>query len=643
MKRKLMCLVLGMVMSLPAVSGFAAYELPHAFWSINDRYAAAKASGDDAGIIEAGIQAIELLSSEPENDQVREIMGSRCYDVADAYDRQDNFSAAAYYYSKYIPYGEFMNWSDGVKIARAKAQQYTSSVAAYTDAVQPQKYFGARNEPKQGVLYGQISEETQPDDSMILLYINYGDMPNDWDNKIFKDARESGKAIEVAWNIQGEGSALSAIPYQGDYVERFLSALNEYSDVPMYLRIGAEMNIWGNKPDPEEFKVAFRFLADAVHSRASHVATVWSVAHNSEWNTKMEDFYPGDEYVDWIGISTYAIRHFQGRTWAKEERFNEVCFSAGDAADPVMIIKEVMDKFGGRKPVMLAECGCAHTTVSMGADNTDWAVTNLERMYNFIPMVYPEVKLIAYFNTYIPSEINNYSLNDNYALKQKYESVVKGQHFIRNRYSDGSDKKTYQPITDGMVLAQKVNPIYAYPHVYGDDKPSVRYSIDGNIISESRDIPYRVDYNFANCGIGEHILKAEAISNGRVADSVEYKIYVTENIPIEVNGRELLSDTVPVMKNDRVLVPMRVIFESLGADVSWEDSTQTAKASKNGMNLEITINSNRMIKNGGAVTLDVPAEIINGRTMVPVRAVSEALNAKVGWIESQNKVTVDAE
>ena len=630
-------IVFTLILSISPIQLCCAEELPNAFWNLNDGYAAALSNGDDYAIIDFGKQILELLANEPKTDQVNEILGSRGYEVADAYDRLGDFPSAAYYYQNYIPYGEAMGWTDGVKIAKAKVEQYRPSVTVYTDAVQTQKYFGAINEPEMGVLYGEISEKTNDRESMILLYINYGDMPNDWDYKILDDARRRGAAVEIAWNIQGEGSALSGILNDGEYISSFLNELNKYGDVPMYLRLGAEMNIWGDKPDPQEFKAAFAYVADLVHSQTSHIATVWSVSYASEWNTDMTDFYPGDQYVDWVGISAYMIRHFQGKEWDVRERYNEVVFSAGDAADPVLLVKEVIDKFGDRKPIMLAECGSARRTLSLGTDNSDWAVNHLNRMYWFVPMVYPQVKLIAYFNTYISPEVNDYSLSG--SLLNAYSQAVLAPHFIENKFSK-TGVKGYRNLTDGMVLAQEENRFYAYPHVYGDDTPSVRYSIDGSYVGEEIDIPYSCTVNLSDFGIGEHTLKAEVISNGSVVAETNYRIYITENISVKVNGNQLVSDTVPMMENDRVLVPMRTIFEALGAEVEWDDATQTATASKDGDWVSIAIDKAELWKNGQRTELDTPARIINNRTMVPVRAVSEALKADVKWEEESQTVSV---
>ncbi len=85
------------------------------------------------------------------------------------------------------------------------------------------------------------------------------------------------------------------------------------------------------------------------------------------------------------------------------------------------------------------------------------------------------------------------------------------------------------------------------------------------------------------------------------------------------------------IKNDRTMVPMRAIFEALGAEVSWEDATKTAIGIKDGVEVKITIGENLLYKNGEAIELDAVAEITNDRTMVPVRAISEAFGCTVNW------------
>ena len=103
-----------------------------------------------------------------------------------------------------------------------------------------------------------------------------------------------------------------------------------------------------------------------------------------------------------------------------------------------------------------------------------------------------------------------------------------------------------------------------------------------------------------------------------------------DGISVTVNGENPAFDSEPIIRNDRLLVPMRVIFEALGADVSWEDSSKTASAVMDKTRLEITIGANELYKNGSKISLDTPAVIEKNRTLVPLRAVSEGLGARRG-------------
>lgn len=85
------------------------------------------------------------------------------------------------------------------------------------------------------------------------------------------------------------------------------SILSNYSDIPVYLRIGAEFNVWSDKCTPDEYIPAFRAISDKMRT-LQNVSIVWSIAHTSSWKTNDwhlygDDFYPGDEYVDWVGVN----------------------------------------------------------------------------------------------------------------------------------------------------------------------------------------------------------------------------------------------------------------------------------------------------------------------------------------------------
>lgn len=107
------------------------------------------------------------------------------------------------------------------------------------------------------------------------------------------------------------------------------------------------------------------------------------------------------------------------------------------------------------------------------------------------------------------------------------------------------------------------------------------------------------------------------------------------------NGEKIKFDQIPVIENGRTLVPLRAIFEKIGATVEWDGNTQTVTASKSDTKISLTIDNPAASKNNETITLDVPAKIINGRTLVPVRFIADCFGVDVGWDGVMQKVTLE--
>lgn len=123
----------------------------------------------------------------------------------------------------------------------------------------------------------------------------------------------------------------------------------------------------------------------------------------------------------------------------------------------------------------------------------------------------------------------------------------------------------------------------------------------------------------------------------------KYFAYITspDKISVIVNGNQITFDQQPVIVNERTLVPLRAIFEALGATVDWNGETQTVTSTRGNISVSLTINSKTMTKNGKEITLDVPARLIGDRTLVPVRAIAEAFNCNVDWNGETQTVTIN--
>jgi hypothetical protein len=111
-------------------------------------------------------------------------------------------------------------------------------------------------------------------------------------------------------------------------------------------------------------------------------------------------------------------------------------------------------------------------------------------------------------------------------------------------------------------------------------------------------------------------------------------------IGVYIDGQPVSFDMPPMMMQGRVLVPLRGIFERLGATVNYDARTQHIVALRGTQTVELTIGSSQARVNDTPALLDVPALAVNGRTMVPLRFISEALGASVQWVEASRTILI---
>ena len=109
---------------------------------------------------------------------------------------------------------------------------------------------------------------------------------------------------------------------------------------------------------------------------------------------------------------------------------------------------------------------------------------------------------------------------------------------------------------------------------------------------------------------------------------------------ISVFGREIKNDVAPKIVNDRTMLPIRIVAESLGGTVTWNGELQRVTIQKGADVILITIGADTAYVNGTAVKLDAAAFVENGRTYLPLRFISETLGAQVAWNEAEKTVTI---
>lgn len=112
------------------------------------------------------------------------------------------------------------------------------------------------------------------------------------------------------------------------------------------------------------------------------------------------------------------------------------------------------------------------------------------------------------------------------------------------------------------------------------------------------------------------------------------------DISVILDGEPIAFDVQPMMLEGRVMVPLRAIFEAFDVTVDYNGETRVITAYPDGSTIVLTVDSKEMYIGDRLVTLDVPATVIDGRTLVPVRAVSEALDCDVQWDQETYSVII---
>lgn len=181
------------------------------------------------------------------------------------------------------------------------------------------------------------------------------------------------------------------------------------------------------------------------------------------------------------------------------------------------------------------------------------------------------------------------------------------------------------------------------------------YQIDESVYSLFEDSDYKIKTSFtpkpSDTEKDEKPDKEdeEPVNNPQEDDEKDKygKIIVQINNPVmTANGEYLNIDeagTAPVIVNDRTVLPIRAIVEAMGGNVGWNNDTRTVGIYYKDVNVEMSIDATEMKVNGKAVQMDVAPAIINERTMIPVRYITESLGGEVEWFDSIQAVAITYE
>lgn len=164
----------------------------------------------------------------------------------------------------------------------------------------------------------------------------------------------------------------------------------------------------------------------------------------------------------------------------------------------------------------------------------------------------------------------------------------------------------------------------------------------GNLLGETSIEEFRVAFGFGDDITEDTPYKVvENVINRAMLKDAGFLSYDDgTSILVMVKGKYVDFDVAPVVENERVLVPMRSIFEALGAVVSWQGDVNTVLATKDQTVVALQPGQNYLFKNSEKVEMPVASIAKDNRTLVPIRAIAEAFDTEVFYNENTKTVVI---
>ena len=314
-----------------------------------------------------------------------------------------------------------------------------------------------------------------------LIYFTYGTPLSSIRSHIEK-AKANGTAIELGVQpLRGMGEV------QDDAYLHQLAKDAAASGVPIFLRFANEMN--GNwtpwKSEPKTYIEKFRLVANVFHKEApDNVAMVW--APGAEPINNIQDYYPGDAYVDWVGASLYSIFN------PSADPLNQ----GVDRSSHIAKLDTLYNLYADRKPIMIAEGAVSYMYPEKMRDVSDWSVYQTQQLYATLPMKYPKVKAAFWFDVDTQGKtdrVKYFGLSNNAKMLTAYQKAILNPYYL----SDVGSRtlQTYARITS-TVPARKLK-VSGYVKTWSPTLGKVVYRIGGKVVGTTAAPPWSAQIDFA--------------------------------------------------------------------------------------------------------------------------------------------------
>ena len=429
--------------------------------------------------------------------------------------------AQAIIFTASAAYGDNRLINPNVEAMRSMLNQREFNVY-FQDVPENYVYYGAKLEPRTGVYTGTPHGGASS-------YVTFNtSMTNDVQPRyVLEGGTKSADNTVLCllnWNFRLGSSTENINPANYEnYIKNFIDELAQRKQ-NILLVFGKEMNINVNFKNTDDFINMFRYVADYARTK-DNIAMVWGPNDTGSLDFTFEMWYPGDEYVDWVGISSYTIPHFLGDREQSTES-NNVAFVMGDYANPVMRVKPIIDFMARnniKKPVLLTESGVGYQHSKTGEDFTDWATLQMRRLYGEVIRRFPQVKIIIDFDNHVASDFYMYDTSNNPVLKELLQELLRDPVYAdMDKYRE-STSVSYRQMYDNMHIKGSLNlSAYAYAPRSSSTFFTVKYLVDGVQVYQSLLPPY--NYTLENLTPGAHRLTVQMFSGSAMIETKNYNI-----------------------------------------------------------------------------------------------------------------------